>query len=107
MTSLCRSVASTSMFVNDCQATTSATTSDSVAVIATGTAAMPSCALRTKLALMRGANQGWVQLHKIISITITVIIFQINYNYTISITITLCGTKYIQHLLIMYFCAFC
>ena len=31
-------------------------------------------------------------------ITITLIIFQINYNYTISIT--LCGTKYIQHLLI-------
>ena len=34
-----------------------------------------------------------------------VIIFQINYNYTVSIT--LCRTKYIQHLLIMYFCAFC
>ena len=58
MTSLCRSVASTSTFVNDCQATTSATTSYSVAVVATGTAAMPSCALRTKLpALMRGANE--------------------------------------------------
>ena len=36
------------------------------------------------------SKQGWVQLHKIISITIT-----------------LCGTKYIQHLLIMYFCTFC
>ena len=37
-----------------------------------------------------------------ISITITLIIFQLNYNYTVSssITITLCGTKYIQHLLI-------
>ena len=39
------------------------------------------------------------------SITITLIIFQFNYNYnytvSISITITLCGTKYIQHLLII------
>ena len=52
MTSLCRSVASTS----------SATTSDSVAVVATGTEAMPSCALRTKLALMRGANEPGLNL---------------------------------------------
>ena len=28
-----------------------------MAVVATGTAAMPSCALHTKLALMRGANE--------------------------------------------------
>ena len=49
-----------------------------------------------------------LQLHLFfISITIAHIIFQINYSYTVSITITLCGIKYIQHLLIMYFCTFC
>ncbi|KAI0221203.1 hypothetical protein LSAT2_027408 [Lamellibrachia satsuma] len=48
------SVASTSTSVTDCQANASATTSDSVAVVATGTAAMPSCASHTKLALIRG-----------------------------------------------------
>ena len=43
--------------MTDCRASASATTSDSVAVVATGTAAMPSCALRRKLALMHGANE--------------------------------------------------
>ena len=55
-------------------------------------------------------NYNYIIFFISITITITVIIFQINYNYnytvSISITITLCG-KYIQHLLTMYFCAFC
>ena len=51
------SVASTSTSVTDCQTGASATTSDSVAMLATGTAAMPSCVSRMKLALMRGASE--------------------------------------------------
>ena len=50
-------VAPTSTSMTDCQTGASATTSDSVAVVATGTAAMPSCTSRRKLALLRGANE--------------------------------------------------
>ena len=50
-------VPSTSTSVTDCQTGASATTSDSVAVVATGTAAMPSCTSRRKLALLRCANE--------------------------------------------------
>ena len=39
----------------------------------------------SSLELQLTCKQGWVQLHKIISITITVIIFQINYNYNYTV----------------------
>ena len=52
-------------------------------------------------------NYNYISIFSSITITITLIFFQFNYNYnytvsiSITITITLCGTKYIQHLLII------